>query len=116
VAKRGDWNTDRSPKGLTFEGKGGRIDASWKLPKIAMQVSSTVFLRLQQGAEQVLSGQVQSDFSDGDSAMIDFFPNRHTAWVCLKVSRVSIEEYARFCEWRNTTGTGYEEAGLLHSP
>lgn len=72
----GDWTAKHSPEGLTFKGEGGSIDVSWELPNIAMQASSTLFLRIQQGAEHVRSGQARIDFSGDGSSTINFLPNR----------------------------------------
>lgn len=70
------WRTFHSPDGYTFNGQGGWIDTTWELPDVLTQASSTLFLRIPQGAEHVRSGRAQIDFSGGSGTMINFLPNR----------------------------------------
>lgn len=70
------WGAFHSPDGFTFNGQGGWIDTTWELPDVLTQASSTLFLRIPQGAEHVRSGRALIDFSGGGGATINFLPNR----------------------------------------
>lgn len=72
----GEWITQQSPEGLSFKGQGGRIEMSWELPRIAIQESSTLFLRVLKNAKHISSGEALIDFNDGSSSSINFLPNQ----------------------------------------
>lgn len=76
VLAAGEWTTQQSPEGLSFKGKGRRIEISWELPGVDTQASSTLFLRVLEDAKHISAGKARIDFHDGSSSTINFLPNR----------------------------------------